>query len=299
MVKIYIKWCEDQRPPVDPFTAPVSAVANFLAFVHKDRNVGQAAVASFRSAISKVHVGIDGMPLGKNVAISNLVKGVGNLDPARRSRKPRYEGTWDMGPVLDALARLHPPHSLSPAVLSVKTLALVAMATISRSSTLSIMSRKFSWKENEAEGGARQLFVDFLPGEQEKCGGRRGIFVAPLPGDPSLDPVAYLQFFKDTFPSEGEEQDGEVSAPLWVSSRKPHNPVKSVTLAGWMRKAMERGGVDLSRFKAHSVRSAAPAHLRKAKNLSLVQILARGGWKATPDGSSKTFIRFYERVART
>ena len=92
----------------------------------------------------------------------------------------------------------------------------------------------------------------------------------------------------------GEEE----TLPLWQSSRKPYHQVKSVTLAGWLRKAMKQGGVDLNEFKAHSVRSAAPAHFRKNKNLSMAQILARGGWKATADGSSRTFLRFYEKVAR-
>ena len=77
--------------------------------------------------------------------------------------------------------------------------------------------------------------------------------------------------------------------------RKPHGPVKPVILAVWLRKVMERGGVDVSKFKAHSIRSAAPTHLRKNKFLSLAQVLARGGWMAGPDGKSTTFIKFYQK----
>ena len=93
-------------------------------------------------------------------------------------------------------------------------------------------------------------------------------------------------------------QGEEGILPLWLSSRKPFRPVKLVTLEGWLRKAMQQGGVDLDEFKAHSVRAAALAHLRKNKNLSTTQVLARGVWKASADGSSRTFLRFYERVAR-
>ena len=82
---------------------------------------------------------------------------------------------------------------------------------------------------------------------------------------------------------------------MWLASRKPHRPVKSVTLATWMRRAMKEGGVDVTKYGAHSVRSAAPAHFRKQKALSLTQILARGGWKISPEGKSNTFIRYYER----
>ena len=299
LVRIYMQWCKDQFPPVEPFSAPVTAVANFLAWAQSTRDLGQAAVASFRSAISKIHVGVDGLPLGKNGAISNLVKGVGNADPGRKSRRPRYTDTWDMSCVLDALAKLHPPESLSVMDLTVKTLALVGMATISRSSTLGIMSRSFSLEDNEGEG-ATQLFVSFLPGEQEKAGsGRKGIFIPALAEETSLDPVAYLKAYKSRVPGTVMEQSQEELAPLWVSTRKPHLPVKTVTLASWMRKAMVKGGVDVSKYGAHSVRAAAPAHFRKEKALSLAQILARGGWKAASDGSSRTFVRFYERLARS
>ena len=53
LVRIYMDWCSKQDPPVEPFTAPVVDVANFLAWVHSSRDLGQSAVASFRSAISR------------------------------------------------------------------------------------------------------------------------------------------------------------------------------------------------------------------------------------------------------
>ena len=294
MVRIYMDWCSNLFPPVDPFTAPIAVVANFLAWVHSNRDVGQSAVASYRSAISKVHVGLDGVPLGKSVAISNLIKGVGNLNPDRKARKPRYADTWDLAPVLDALAALHPTETLSPMDLTVKSLALVALTTISRSSTLGILSRHFVVKENRAEGGRSQLFVKYLPGSREKTiTNRTGLFIPALSEEASLDPALYLQAYKLSLRPEGEIQ--EDLAPLWVSTRKPHLPVKSVTLATWMRKAMEKGGVDTQKYKAHSIRAAVPAHLKGNKALSLSQILVRGGWKASSDGKSRTFLRFYDK----
>ena len=298
MVRIYMDWCSNMQPPVDPFTAPIAVVANFLAWVHSNRDLGQSAVASYRSAISKVHVGLDGTPLGSSVAISNLIKGVGNLKPDRKARKPRYGDTWDLAPVLDALASLHPPETLSFMDLAMKSLALVALTTISRSSTLGILSRCFVVKENGAEEGRSQLFVKFLPGTREKTvTNRDGLFIPALSEEPSLDPTVYLQAYKLALKSEGEAQ--EDLAPLWVSTRKPHLPVKSVTLASWMRRAMEKGGVDTRKYKAHSIRAAVPAHLKGSKALSLPQILVRGGWKASSDGKSRTFLRFYDRSVQS
>ena len=246
LVKVYMSWCEEQVPRVDPFTAPVQDVANFLAFAHSSRDLGQSAVASFRSAISKVHVGFQSGPVGKDPAISNLIKGVGNSNPDRKARKPRYQATWDMSGVLEALAPLHPPQSLKMGELAMKTLALVAMSTISRASTMIIMTRKFSYTVNEIEGGEPQLFVEFLPGAQEKSNSRKGVHIAPLTEEESLNPVLYLLEYKKRTDREGLEE----LSPLWTSTRKPFRPVKSVTLATWLRKAMEKGGVDTSTFKA-------------------------------------------------
>ena len=296
LVKIYIKWCGDLFPPVDPFTAPVTTVTNFLAWVYRERDLGQSAVASFRSAISKIHIGVGNVPLGKSGAIANLIKGVGNANPNRKARRPRYKDTWEVGPVLDALARLHPPSSLSNLELSFKTLALVALATISRSSTLALLSRSFSQEDNSSEGNASQLFIGFLPGAKEKTDVlRTGLFVPPLSKEAALDPVSYLTAYKSRVATNLNSEEMAPVSPLWVSSKKPHRPVKSVTLASWLRRAMEYGGIDTNRFKAHSARAAAPAHFTKTKALSLKQILARGGWKVSSGGSSRTFIKFYQR----
>ena len=291
-----MKWCGSLSPPVDPFTAPITVVANFLAWVHKERDLGQAAVASFRSAISKIHVGVGDLPIGKSGAISNLVKGVGNADPGCKSRRARYADTWEVEPVLEALSRLHPPSTLSNIDLAAKTLTLVALATISRSSTLALLSRSFSFRENSNEDNKSQLFIKFLPGAKEKTNVlRTGLFISQLSVDEALDPVYYIAAYKSRFPSVVSEDDQEEMSPLWVSSRKPHLPVKSVTLASWLRRAMEKGGVDTDKFKAHSLRAAAPAHFKKSKALSLKQILTRGGWKMSAEGSSRVFMKFYQR----
>ena len=173
----------------------------------------------------------------------------------------------------------------------------MALATISRSSTLSLLSRSFSFLENADEENKSQLFIRFLPAAKEKTNIlRSGLFIPQLSEDEALDPVYYVAAYKSRFISETDEDGRERELPLWVSSKKPHGPVKSVTLASWLRRAMEKGGVDTDKFKAHSLRAAAPAHFKKNKALSLKQILTRGGWKVSAEGSSSVFIKFYQRT---
>ena len=111
-------------------------------------------------------------------------------------------------------------------------------------------------------------------GSVDGCPGKWGGYTCAAEGRALLSTPPQGVF--GTFPKDVAAEDLECS-PLWVSTRKPHPPVKLVTLATWLRKAMARGGVDTSVYKAHSIRSAVPAHLRKTKALSLGQILARGG----------------------
>jgi hypothetical protein len=227
--------------------------------------------------------------------ISDLVKGVGNLDPARMTKKPRYEVTWDIAPVLTFLAALFPPTDLSFMQLSMKTLALTALATISRSSTLNILSRHWQWKPNPDENQELQLFLYFLPNRMEKTGRNRdGVFVRALSDHPALDPVQHLQHYLQISGNHSGSST-DISSPLWLSTRPPYQPVKPVTLARWFKAAMSGGGIDLEVFKPHSVRAAAAAHARTARSLSLTQVLARGGWKPSADGASAVFLKYYDK----
>jgi len=170
------------EPSSGTLTSPVHQIANFLALVQKDRDLGQAGLGIFRSAISNIHVGFDGLPIGKVTVISNLIKGVGNLDLPRKARKPRYQTTWEIAPVLEALAELHPSESFSLMEFSMKTLTLTTLATISRASTLAIMARRFSMGNNAMEGNESQLYGHFLPRRQEKTGRfRDGLSVSEEP----------------------------------------------------------------------------------------------------------------------
>ena len=289
LLNVYLQWCKTQTPPVDPFSCPIQDVANFLAWVQKERNLGQSAVCSYRSAVAKIHDDVAGVSVGHSSSISNLVKGVGNLFPERRARKPRYDSTWEAGPVLDHLATLHPPESLTLHQLSYKTLALTCLATISRMSTLKALSRSFSWMKNPLEPGPEQLFIHFSPAGREKCGSREGIFVASLPDTQTLDPVFYLEAYK----ARTEELLTDIDS-LWRSSQAPFPAAAIQTISGWMKKAMTEGKVDTAIFKVHSSRSAGVLMATK-NNVSLDNVLSRAGWAVDKDGYSKTFAIFYDK----
>ena len=83
------RWCSERGP--DPFSGPVSEVANFLASLFQE-GYQYNSVNAYRSAISSVHEKIDGLPVGQHPTITRLVKGVFNVRPPL----PRYSSTWDV-----------------------------------------------------------------------------------------------------------------------------------------------------------------------------------------------------------
>ena len=300
LIRVYVTWCQDQPSPVDPYSCSVSSVCNFLAWVHKTRNLSQSTMGLYRSAISKIHRGFKGLPIGQTLEVSNLIKGVDNTNPSKHSRQAKNEVTWQVSKVLDFLATLHPPESLSLQDLSHKTLTLVALSSVSRASTLKSMSRHWDRAANASESGENQFRVFFLPDHREKVdSGRRSIFIPPLPqGEEdhlALDPVTYLLAYMEKTNPLLPTSSSPPTTPLWVKSIKPFTAVSSVTLANWLTTMLKRSGINTSLFKAHSTRAASSSF--HAKNLSLAQILTRGGWAISPNQTSNTFSRFYNKFA--
>ena len=66
-------WCSQRGS--DPFSGPVSEVANFLASLYQD-GYQYNSVNAYRSAISSVHEKVKGVPVGQHPIITRLVKGV-------------------------------------------------------------------------------------------------------------------------------------------------------------------------------------------------------------------------------
>ena len=74
---------------------------------------------------------------------------------------------------------------------------------------------------------------------------------------------------------------------LLFSYTSPYKGVTTSSIARWLRTVMELAGIEVSTYKAHSVRSAASSKA-KAKGLSAAQIMKAARWS-----NANTFYRFY------
>ena len=75
---------------------------------------------------------------------------------------------------------------------------------------------------------------------------------------------------------------------LFLSYGKPFKPVGSTTIARWVTDILEKCGIDIKTFSAHSTRSASTS---KAKHyLSLSEISNAAGWSGV-----RTFAKHYDK----
>ena len=77
--------------------------------------------------------------------------------------------------------------------------------------------------------------------------------------------------------------------PVFISYIKPHKAITSQRLANWIKVIMEEAGIDITTFKAHSVRGASSTAAIE-KGVMISDILQKADWSR-----ESTFKRFYYR----
>ena len=158
------RWCTGQGS--DPFSGPVSEVANFLALLYGE-GYQYNSVNAYRSAISSVHDKLDGVDVGQHPIITRLLKGVYNDRPSL----PRYSNTWDVQTVLNYIELLGSSEDLPLKLLTYKTAFLLAITRPSRS--IDLCSLDTQKMQSHSNG------VSFLPNSLAKQS-RQGKRIEPF-----------------------------------------------------------------------------------------------------------------------
>ena len=223
-------WCAERGS--DPFSGPISEVANFLASLYQ-KGYQYNSVNAYRSAISSVHERIDGTVVGQHPIITRLLRGIYNIRPPL----PRYSNTWDVQTVLHYLESIEGADTLQLKMLTLKTVFLMAITRPSRSADLSQLN--INRMRRMSDG------VSFSPSTLSKQSrqGRKieGFHFPRFQSNPKLCPVVSLQaYLERTEPIRKEE------TRLFLSFIKPHAAVSSSTIARWLRLTLELAGIDSS-----------------------------------------------------
>jgi len=78
---------------------------------------------------------------------------------------------------------------------------------------------------------------------------------------------------------------------LLLSHVKPHGPASKDTISRWCKNVLKSARIDVSKFTAHSTRSASTSFLAE-KNVNIKDIMMSAGWS-----SEITFQRYYHKPA--
>ena len=120
---------------VDPQHCSENVIVNFLTMLKTKFGYKYQTIAGYRSAISKYHGGLDGVPVGQAKHVKRVTKAVFNVSPPLA----KYADIWPVDKLLAFLGTLYPHHDLTDFQLGMKCLTLISLTSISRSSTLALL----------------------------------------------------------------------------------------------------------------------------------------------------------------
>ena len=75
----------------------------------------------------------------------------------------------------------------------------------------------------------------------------------------------------------GSFRTGQEYSQLLLGVCKPHKPVVSCTISGWIKKVLEKSGINTETFKGHSTRAASSTKA-SLSGASIDVLLKRGSW---------------------
>ncbi len=276
-------WCH--KRDVDPHMAPISYVLGFLQYL---MNVGLEfnSINVYRSAISRFHFGVDGLPVGKHPLVSRFMKGVFNVKPTVKVLLP----SWKLDVVFDVLQKppFEPLAEASLKCLTLKTVFLVAITTAKRCSELQALGRVEPYIRIEKKSVRLRTVVGFLP-KTARPGHLGNDIVIPsfCKKNKLLCPKRALQYYLSAS-GFGDHKDHLFVA---FGGRQKGSPVSKRTISGWLVKLIKLAYATkrepVPKIKAHSTRAMSTtwALFNKA---SLQDIMRAADWR-----SSRTFGKFY------
>lgn len=234
------------------------------------------AVNIARCSLSAViHKG-DYNTVGSNRYVGMVVAATGNYNPPQ----PKYSSTWNVKDVFKVFKSWGRNTSLSLKYLSWKLVLLLLLCTAQRGQTIWLL--KLSGM-SETEDGVVFRMSDLLkhnrPGEPLSI-----IKIVKFKEDRRLCPVTCLR----AYIRKTKELRGDINE-LLISTIKPYRAIGRNTVSNWVKRMLDRAGVDTGKFKAHSKRSASTSMVTK-KGIDVQALLKLASWK-----SELTFGRFYNK----
>ena len=268
-------WCKQRG--MHPFAADVPSILGFLADQFEEGRQYRS-LNCYRSALSSTHLPVEGFPVGQHPLVVRLLKGA----YIQRPPKPRYSQTWDVTQMLAHLRSLGGNEALSLKLLTQKLAMLLALVLGHRSSDLVRLTlHGRSYIPEGVTLPCKGLAKQTRPGNEKSL---QPVVIASFEEE-LLCPVACLRVYEK---ATAKFREDEAARQLFLAVVPPHRPVSSSTIARWIKKSLERAGLEPT-FFPHSTRSAAST-AAALSGLSTQEVMDRAGWS-----SLDTFCRYYFR----
>ena len=235
-------WCNKRK--IDPFSCPLNDILDYLGSLF-DEKCEYRTINNHRSAISAFHELIDGVTAGKHPLVKSLMKGVSK----ERQPLPKYCFIWDVEMVINKICSMPTNTDMSIKLLSFKTVTLLGLTAINRSSEMVALNTKLMCNSKTCYKFAFGITV-----KHSKQGKPVPIieFFAFNEND-LLCPVKCLDAYIQKTSSWRIEND---TNQLFLSYMKPHKSVLKCTITRWVKEMLKLSGINIGRYQAHSVRSA-------------------------------------------
>ncbi|XP_058809947.1 uncharacterized protein LOC131675119 [Phymastichus coffea] len=268
--KQWWSYCVDNN--VNPFAISISHTLIFLTKLF-DRQLASTTINCYRSAISL----LVGKEMAQDDRVMRFFQGCYNLRPS----KPKYDITWDPKIVLDYLTSLPNNNDLNVLDLGRKLIALLALITGHRMQTFSLIEL-----ENIEELDDKTIHIK-IPKRIKTSGRNRNQPLLILPYFLINEKICAASTLKAYIEKTEKLRNG--IDYLFITSKKPYKAAESSTLSHWVKYILEKSGLDIYIFSAHSTRHASTS-TAKRKGVG-IDILYSAGWTET----SQTFEKFYDR----
>jgi integrase len=237
--------------------------------------LGYSAINTARCALSSLLHPFDGEKFGKHEAIKRLMLGLFNIRPT----VPRYTHTWDVASVLSYLKTLRPLCELNLKMLTLKLAMLLLLVTGQRCQTIVNLDLQCLSEGTELIFTFNTTLKHSRPGKPGQT-----VVLTRYPHNVDLCVVTLLnEYIERTSSLRGEE------TKLLLSYVKPHRAITTDTFSRWIKTVMGLAGIDISKFKPHSSRSASTSKAQRS-DVPVDVILKAAGWS-----NVETFRQFYDK----
>ena len=289
----YTLWCWQRDPPLDPLHHSVDQVARYA--ISLNRQLKRSSVHSIMTCISAiltmVHGGRDqGKPsILSNPLIKRMLRSRGHSEPIPQDWHVPTNTTFSLAPIVNMIRAWGPSDTLRLHDLQRKTMFLVAIATFWRpSSDVGRIQAEDVRVTHDSESG-NPIGVAIMVRDPKDA--RYKVSHLGFTRDPEMDPARTLLLFKKK--TEGFRFDLPSDHGLWLTyldNPGDKQPMKERTVSTTLKRMLRDAGIDVTRHKTHSLRSASSSAAAQL-GVSSGWIKSHGHWS----DRTKVWEQIYDR----